>query len=313
MAIGADGLPVMAYAEGSRGLKVVHCGDPSCSGENTLTTVDGASITATLGSSVAIGADGLPVIAYWSYPSYDLKVVHCGNASCSEGNVFNTVESPELDGSFPSITVGADALPIITHRTGGPNYAVKVVHCGDINCGAANAVTTLDSGWPNFSPIVVGADGLPLITYSDLSHRLKVAHCNTPTCAQPVANTDTDLDGCRDSVELGPNPSLGGQRDPGSFWDFIDQWANDQRDRRVNIIDIGAVVRRSGTNDGQANAENDRSDNPLDAPKTMNQYHSSADRSAPIGPNPWNLGLPDGRINVIDLGAVVAQSGHTCM
>jgi hypothetical protein len=118
--------------------------------------------------------------------------------------------------------------------------------------------------------------------------------------------TDTDVDGCSDGQELGANPALGGQRDPRHFWDFMDQWVNLEKDRRVNIIDVGALVPRFGT-------AGDPSGDPLNPPTTLNGYHVSADRTGPqLGANVWNAGPPDGVINIIELGLILVQFGHTC-
>ena len=67
IAIGVDGLPVVSYLspEGDNPitdfvLKLAHCGNVTCTAGNTLTTVDRAFS----GPSIAIGADGLPVVSY---------------------------------------------------------------------------------------------------------------------------------------------------------------------------------------------------------------------------------------------------------
>ena len=118
--------------------------------------------------------------------------------------------------------------------------------------------------------------------------------------------TDTDLDGCSDGQELGASPTLGGQRDPRSFWDFMDQWVSLEKDGVVNIIDIGAVVARFGS-------AGDPSGDPLDPPTALGGYHVGADRTSPQpGANVWNAGPPDGSINIIEIGLVVAQFGHIC-
>jgi hypothetical protein len=59
-------------------------------------------------------------------------------------------------------------------------------------------------------------------------------------------------------------------------------------------------------------ADPNRNSDPLDPPQALVGYHPSADRSPPIGPNVWNAGPPDGNINIIDIGSVVAQFGHDC-
>ena len=47
----------------------------------TLITVDSTGDVGE-GSSIAIGADGLPVVSYFDTGTFDLKVAHCGNATC---------------------------------------------------------------------------------------------------------------------------------------------------------------------------------------------------------------------------------------
>ena len=116
---------------------------------------------------------------------------------------------------------------------------------------------------------------------------------------------DADDDGCTDEQELGPIASQGGMRDPFYYWDFMDMWVNKQKNRRVNILDIGAIVQRLFT-------VGDPGGDPLDPPQALTGYHVSADRSAPIGPNLWNAGPPDGNINILEVGLTVAQFGHDC-
>ena len=118
---------------------------------------------------------------------------------------------------------------------------------------------------------------------------------------------DDDNDGCTDVAEQQPKSeaATGGGRDPLYYWDFMDMWVNKQKDRRVNIVDIGAVVQRLFTG-------GDPGGDPLDPPQALTGYHVSADRSPPIGPNLWNAGPPDGDINIIEIGLAVAQFLHDC-
>jgi hypothetical protein len=51
---------------------------------------------------------------------------------------------------------------------------------------------------------------------------------------------------------------------------------------------------------------------PPNPPNTLNpEYNPDTDRTY-IGPNPWNLGPPDGKQRIDDILAAVAQFGHNC-
>jgi hypothetical protein len=78
------------------------------------------------------------------------------------------------------------------------------------------------------------------------------------------------------------------------------------RDRAVSASDIGAVVARYG-------ATGDPGGDPL-APPPPTGYHTAFDRGGAIpGANVWNLQPANGQISGGDIGAVVAQYGHSCL
>ena len=127
---------------------------------------------------------------------------------------------------------------------------------------------------------------------------------------------DADDDGCADEQELGASPTLGGLRDPLNFWDFFDTPAGTppERDRKVNIVDIAAVVLRFGTESDPPLTEEEAIFEALTPPPDLTSYHAAFDRGGPIPPGENLLDLlpPDGAINVIDIGSSIAQFGHTC-
>ena len=91
-------------------------------------------------------------------------------------------------------------------------------------------------------------------------------------------STDTDGDGCTDQQELRPNPSLGGQRDPNSFWDFFDvPVGGSPRDQAVNEFDIGAVVLRFGRFVEPPPTKAEAFVEALTAPPDMTSYHAAYD------------------------------------
>ena len=194
MAVGADGLPVVAYVGDNGSLKVAHCGTVTCTAGNTLTTVDGdpgGHVAGGLG--IAIGTDGLPVVSYHDQDKGNLKVAHCGTLTCSSA-MLTTVDHLGFVGDDSSLAIGADGLPVISYYDS--NGSLKVAHCGSVTCRprSANTVTTVDSARVGlYNSIAVGVDGLPVVSYWDLSNKdLKVAHCGNVTCT--AGNTLTTVD-----------------------------------------------------------------------------------------------------------------------
>jgi hypothetical protein len=83
IAIGSDGLPVISYYDFTAGaLKVAKCIDAACSGSASITTVDAPANDVGRYTAIAIGSDGLPVIAYKDFSAAALKVAKCGTRSC---------------------------------------------------------------------------------------------------------------------------------------------------------------------------------------------------------------------------------------
>ena len=195
IALGADGLPVVSYYDNSNGdLKVVKCGNAACSDGNAITTVDSAGTVGWF-TSITRGADGLPVISYYDYSNGDLKVAKCGNAACSSGNTITTVDSADNVGTYNSIRLGADGLPVISYYD-QTNFDLKVAKCGDTACSSGNTISIVDSAGTvgGFTSITLGGDGLPAISYRDYTNAvLKVAKCGNAACNS--GNVITIVDG----------------------------------------------------------------------------------------------------------------------
>jgi hypothetical protein len=98
--------------------------------DNYIGTLDSTGSVAY--TSIAIGADGLPVISYYAGSNNDLKVAHCDDVACTSATL-NTVDSTGSVGSHTSIVIGADGLPVISYYDGS-NNDLKVAHCDDVAC-----------------------------------------------------------------------------------------------------------------------------------------------------------------------------------
>jgi hypothetical protein len=196
--IGADGLAIVSYYDSSNGdLKVLHCGNIACDGANVKTILDSAGVVGYF-TSITMGADGLGLISYYDFTNQDLKVLHCGNALCNNGNIPATVDSAGNVGYYTSIIIGADGMGLISYWD-VTNADLKVLHCGSIGCDSGNTVITVDSidNVGQYASMTIGEDGLGLISYYDfLPGDLKVLHCGNVACNS--GNTSTTVDSVGD-------------------------------------------------------------------------------------------------------------------
>ena len=203
--IGTDGFPIISYRDGTGGdLKFVHCGSASCSEDNTIVLLDSEDVVG-FDTSIAVGADGLPVISYRDFTNDSLKVAHCGTTDCTTGNAIVTVDDQGRVGEGTSIAIGTDGLPIISFRDVLSDQ-LRVVHCGDVSCSDNNLTFAIDENdFGGFqSSIAIGADGLPIIAYRvGTTDLLRIVHCGNVRCSKDNLGRTLDPAG-----DVGFTPSL---------------------------------------------------------------------------------------------------------
>ncbi len=174
----AAGITASGAGEGC--VAVSPSAQPQLPRDNTVTAVDPNA-----GSypSITTGADGLPVISYYSSAVLHPRVVKCGNASCSAGNVINLIDIGSNLGDHSAIIVGADGFPVIAYRdiTGGN---LRVFKCTNAACGNLAASIQVNSGSGQYNSIAIGRDGFPIIsTYAPGTADLRVIKCSNPSCS----------------------------------------------------------------------------------------------------------------------------------
>ncbi|MBI4133885.1 MAG: prepilin-type N-terminal cleavage/methylation domain-containing protein [Candidatus Terrybacteria bacterium] len=197
IAIGADGLPVIAYHDNtSDRLKVLKCGNAACSSGNTITLPDPAGNVGWF-PSIAISADGFPVVSYYDTIFLDLKVLKCGNAACTLGNTITAADSTGNVGRDTAIAVAADGLPVIAYYD-NTNDQLKVLKCGNAACTSGNTATNIEAivsgGWLWASVAIASSgDGFPVISYQYVNtNDLRVLKCGNAACSS--GNTITTVD-----------------------------------------------------------------------------------------------------------------------
>ena len=186
--IGADGLPIVSYADASAGLKFARCSDPACTTSTNRIVEGGAGQF----SSMVVASDGLPVIASYVPAANNYAVLRCADRLCQSNAVLAGAAGPTR-GRYMSSAVGADGLPILvyteSHFEGaGLNLkrvdSVEVVHCSDLHCSSTGGANVIYKGSGAFSTsVAIGTDNYPVISYGDaVNHSLMVTHCLDQVC-----------------------------------------------------------------------------------------------------------------------------------
>ena len=212
--IGGDGLPVIAYDDVTNGrLKVAACNDPACTGgDETISVVD-ASGTVGQFTSISIGPDSTPVIAYYDFSNGDLKVAKCNDPICiGSDETISTVDSGGDVGQYTSVTIGTNGFPVVSYYD-TTNADLKVATCNDAACTGGNeTVSTVDSNGSigRYTSIAIGPAGFPVVSYYDLGHgALKVAACNDASCLgsdETISTVDSNgFVGQYSSIAIGAN------------------------------------------------------------------------------------------------------------
>lgn len=205
LVLDAQGYPTMSYYDASEGkLKVAHCFEKNCALFNSIVTPDASSAVGKY-TSIALDHNGNPVISYYDETNSALKVLHCGNATCSTGNTIAKPDSIGTVGQYTSVTVDNNNFPVVSYYD-VTNGVLKVLHCGNSACSAGNTIVKPDISSSNGvqSAIKLNAAGKPVIAYFDFTNTsLKILTCGNANCT--AGNTITTADSAGD---VGRYPSL---------------------------------------------------------------------------------------------------------
>ena len=203
IAIGIDGLPIIAYQESSADLKVAHCNDPACSSA-TFSELDFGSTLGTSHagrySSIAIGQDGKPIISYHKktgiFPSVGrMMLAFCEDIACTSATITSVDTGSSSTGLYTSVAILGSGNPVVSYYDAGD---LRIAYCGGDFC-TSPTVTTVDSVGDvgKHTSIAIGVTGRPVISYyDDTNGDLKWARCESPlACSSPTIRTlDSDGD-----------------------------------------------------------------------------------------------------------------------
>lgn len=214
VAIGADGLPLVAYIAGGSSpyaVRAAHCADAACASSTTATVATVYGQSAPVDTDVAIGTDGLGLIAYAGSATNAEKnafVAHCSDAACSTATTAVAPDGLLFRVDRPSIEIGADGRGLLAYRPydGVPPTPpflpeVHVRRCADTTCtslAAVQGLPTTHEGEPAGLGMAAVPGGRPWIAHARYAGQV-VATCTDDTCA---AYTEACLVGRADRLSV---------------------------------------------------------------------------------------------------------------
>jgi hypothetical protein len=183
---GSVGAPGSACPPGPMFAGFDASGDAVCFGVYA-TVVDAGRHDVGTHGSMALDTAGNPVIAYYDATDGDLKLVHCGDPYCRDGDAsIETVDSTGDVGMHASLALDTVGDPVIAYYDSAPNFDLKLVHCNDPNCtGSDESIETVDATGDvgRHASLTLDGSGNPVVSYDDTTNgELKLVRCNDPNC-----------------------------------------------------------------------------------------------------------------------------------
>lgn len=191
-AVAADDRALAVYESGTGGaLRLARCADAACASVSSdLEIAPGGGWAPSL-PALAIGADGLPLVAYFDSANGAVRAIHCADLDCSSRTSQPIDAAPSVYGAV-SLAIGADELPIVvySHYWSGQ---LRFVRCNDASCSSAAPPVPVGWGTELYAAIAVDLEGRPLIPHFGTGSTPQVLRCGNASCT--AGNRDFDLVG----------------------------------------------------------------------------------------------------------------------
>jgi hypothetical protein len=164
---------------------------PAAAEGGFLTTVLAVEADAGQHSSLALNADGNPVIAYMGIPQEVLKVAVCSDRSCARAPTDTVVDATHGVGAYASLELNASGFPVIAYSAGFPSH-LKLAICKDTTCTLPPTFVTLDADNNSgaYASLELDSNDAPVVSYfHDGAKAVKLARCIDAACTAPAITT----------------------------------------------------------------------------------------------------------------------------
>ncbi len=187
IAIGINGNPVVsAHMEDYGNLVVKICDNPSCTTFSHHGLNSGSDVVGKY-HSLAIGADGYPVLSYYDETNTRLSLVHCEDVNCESWNrIYNMDQDETYYGTSNSIAISPSlGVPKVAFSS---SNGLKVCTCTTASCNERSCELVIGSRLYQPGEIAMNtgwAPAFPVMNGQSLYHR----SCTTSTCSESSSST----------------------------------------------------------------------------------------------------------------------------
>jgi len=189
LALDAAGNPVISYYASGAGLKMLHCDDPNCKGDESRNVATPDTGEVGWFSSLSLDAAGNPVIGYYDFSIGDLRILHCDDPNCT-GDESKNITAPDTTGNvgtYISMVLDAKGNPVVSYYDASDGE-LRILHCDDPDCAGdetSNIATPAEAAGDvgMYTSIALDAAGTPVVSYYDISSgNLNILRCANPAC-----------------------------------------------------------------------------------------------------------------------------------
>ena len=188
LALDSNGNPVISYYDSANtSLKLMHCGNLTCTNGNSIVTVDNSADVGQW-SSLALDSSGNPVISYYDATNGNLKLAYCNDPNCTVSSAI-VVDATTTVGQYSSLALDSNGYPVISYfRETIDGGTLKFVRCGNASCTFGNTFRNLGGGGNTdnfglYTSIALNSANIPYIAYWDAYNTdVKLLVCGNATC-----------------------------------------------------------------------------------------------------------------------------------
>jgi hypothetical protein len=258
LALDARGFPVISYVERGLGVKLVHCGDATCTSRNSIKVVDPVGAIEYGNTSLVLDRNGNPVITYAVKDGTrsTLGLVRCGNANC-DPNGFSGISRRYVDvGLDNALALDTHDYPVISYYDTA-HGDLRIAHCNTYDCSERYISRQIvdsagDVGQYNSLALVPVRDALgqikeqrPFISYYDATNGdLKIAYCANANCSSDGFSISNHIQTLDSQGDVGQMTSLKRARDGSPIISYYDA-AN--QDLKIAYCDPGQSLAKVPT------------------------------------------------------------------